>query len=362
MMQRSCFLLLLLVFPVLAQMGPAPYTYEITAVAASGSGYNITIEIRDAGGAMRGNPTFYMDNQLGPNILRIRINDLVMRQMETDAGGRANLLSDLDATYPAISWVKGNADSSGGGGIPAGAVVMIVSGSCPVTLGTGWAEEATLAGKFVLATTDASGNIGTTGGVDSVTPAGSVSAPTFTGSALGTHAHGIGSYADAAVSAGTPVGSNAWPAGVPTFSGTPFSGVINHTHTVSVNDPGHTHLTQRYPTATGSSSGFTNDTSMSGTLTNNTLPTASGTTGITASTQNPGGGVSSITPAGTVAWPAGVPAFNGSALGTHQHGLGGSSEAVSAGTPAGSVSVPVFSGNSQENRPAFARVIFCRKT
>lgn len=51
-----------------------------------------------------------------------------------------------------------------------------------------------------------------------------------------------------------------------------------HSHTV--NDPGHFHLTQSYPTATGGSSGFTADTSMSGTPTNNTLPTASTTTGI----------------------------------------------------------------------------------
>ena len=91
----------------------------------------------------------------------------------------------------------------------------------------------------------------------------------------------------------------------PTFTGTPFSGVINHTHPVT--DPGHTHLTQRYPTATGSSSGFTIDTSMSGTLADNTLPTKSATTGVT--TNNPAGGVASITPAGSVA----APTFTGSA-------------------------------------------------
>lgn len=74
-----------------------------------------------------------------------------------------------------------------------------------------------------------------------------------------------------------------------------YSDIINHTHTVTVNDPGHTHLTQRYPTATGTSSGFTIDTSMSGTLADNTLPTKSATTGITATTANPVGGVASIT-------------------------------------------------------------------
>lgn len=57
---------------------------------------------------------------------------------------------------------------------------------------------------------------------------------------------------------------------------------------VAVTDPGHTHLTQRYPTATGGSSGFTIDVSMSGTIADNTLPVKSNTTGITA-TANTGG-------------------------------------------------------------------------
>lgn len=59
-------------------------------------------------------------------------------------------------------------------------------------------------------------------------------------------------------------------------------------HSHGITDPGHTHLTQRYPTATGASSGFTADTSMSGTLADNTLPTKTSTTGI--SVINTGGG------------------------------------------------------------------------
>lgn len=59
-------------------------------------------------------------------------------------------------------------------------------------------------------------------------------------------------------------------------------------HSHAVNDPGHSHLTQRYPTSTGGSSGFTADTSMSGTLAANSLPTASAATGI--SVGNAGGG------------------------------------------------------------------------
>lgn len=79
--------------------------------------------------------------------------------------------------------------------------------------------------------------------------------------------------------------------GAATHTHAAHTGVVNHTHPVT--DPGHTHLTQRYPTATGGSSGFTIDTSMSGTLASNTLPTASATTGVT--TANPAGGVASLT-------------------------------------------------------------------
>lgn len=77
-----------------------------------------------------------------------------------------------------------------------------------------------------------------------------------------------------------------------------YTEVPNHTHPVNITDPGHTHLTQRYPTSTGASSGFTIDTSMSGTLADNTLPTKSNTTGITATTSNPSGGVATGTTAG----------------------------------------------------------------
>ena len=62
-----------------------------------------------------------------------------------------------------------------------------------------------------------------------------------------------------------------------------------HNHTQDA----HSHLTQRYPTATGSSSGFTIDTSMSGTLADNTLPTKAATAtnqSATAVNQNAGGG------------------------------------------------------------------------
>jgi hypothetical protein len=121
--------------------------------------------------------------------------------------------------------------------------------------------------------------------------------------------------------------------------------------------------------------------------------------------------VASITPAGTIAWPAGVPTngtvnftptgtnsapglsgsteavsggtpagtvsapvFTGDAMGTHQHSVTATGTVTQptfagaalaghshTGTPAGTVSAPTFSGASADNRSAFTRVIFCRK-
>lgn len=126
--------------------------------------------------------------------------------------------------------------SAGSGGVPTGAIFLILAGTCPAT----YTEQSELAARTLVGTVAANLDVGTTGGSDSITQ------------------------------------------------------VLNHTHTVDVTDPGHSHVTQRFPTTTGGSSGFTADTSMSGTPTANTLTTASGTTGITATTQAPGGGVSSI--------------------------------------------------------------------
>lgn len=62
---------------------------------------------------------------------------------------------------------------------------------------------------------------------------------------------------------------------------------VQDAHSHGVTDPGHIHTTQRYPTATGGSSGFTIDTSMSGTLADNTLPVKSNTTGLTVNNATP---------------------------------------------------------------------------
>lgn len=97
----------------------------------------------------------------------------------------------------------------------------------------------------------------------------------------------------------------ATPAGTvsqPTFSGTPITQVINHTHPVNLTDPGHSHVQGVNSATTGGLSGYTPDTSTN-TRVNSGYSTSPATTGITAASDNPAGGVASITPAGTVSQP-----------------------------------------------------------
>lgn len=261
-----------------------------------------------------------------------------------------------------------------GSAVPSGLITFILSGTCPA----GWSEVAALNGLVIYGTLAANGDVGgavgaatitptvastsltaaaqsftgasgstsavsagTPAGTNSAptltmnayTPAGSVAAPTFTGSAGTVPAETFtgsagtvpaetftgSSATTSAVGAGTPTGTIAWPAGVPTASGAAFSVTTTHE-------------------ASGTSNYVA--TAMGGT----TL--ASGTTSITLSTQP------------TIAWPAGVPTFSGSALGTHSHtltatGTNGTVSFTPAGTngtvsftPAGTNSAPAFTGNA----------------
>ena len=310
--------------------------------------------------------------------------------------------------------------------IPSGAIMFIKTGTCP----TGWTQESGFIGLYILATTAAAGDVGTTGGSTSYTPDGSATvtsltaaAQTFTGASSTVPAETVNSLTAAAqgftgdtttvpaetvnaltaaaqgftgdtttvpaetvnsltaagqiftgssvtsggTSAGTPAGTNtlgaytpgviswpvnvptngsgaytpgaiSWPAGVPTFSGTPFSSVINHTHTVTV-----TWNVQGGTTAATTGTHVMTSTATGGSA---RVPTTGDV--VSATTANPAGGVASITPAGTVAWPAGVPTigagtftqptiswpanpptigagtftqptFTGTAMGTHTH-------------------------------------------
>lgn len=156
----------------------------------------------------------------------------------------------------------------------------------------------------------------------SYTPAGTVSQPTFTGSALGTHTH--------------------------TFTGDALG---THTHTFTGSAlAGHTHTFTGSAVNTGqASAGATQRGS-----TTSTLTLATHTHSVTAA-----GTLDSIsggTPAGTnSAVSAGTPS--------------GSNSAVSAGTPAGTVSQPTFTGTSANlthdtvnNEPPYIIVNYIIKT
>jgi hypothetical protein len=69
--------------------------------------------------------------------------------------------------------------------LPPDAIVLFLLSSCPA----GYIESPVFNGRTPMGTLSSSANIGTTGGVDTITPAGTVTAPTFTGSSLAGHQH-----------------------------------------------------------------------------------------------------------------------------------------------------------------------------
>lgn len=166
-----------------------------------------------------------------------------------------------------------------------------------------------------------------TGGSKTVAAAGSNSVPTFTGS------FGSTSF----VSGGTPAGTIAWPAGVPTHSGTTIADHASHTHTYT-DVPNHVHIENINSAITGGLTGFPAlaDTSTSG-VTATGLSTATNTGGVaTGTTAGPSATLShTVSSQGTIAWPAGVPTFSGSSLSAHSHTM----------TPAGTVTAPTFTGS-----------------
>ena len=125
-------------------------------------------------------------------------------------------------------------DGSGGGGLPAGLIAISLT-ACPA----GFSEVASLDAKFLLGTLAAAADVGTTGGSDTVTS------------------------------------------------------VLDHTHAVNVTDGGHVHGELAPSSAGGGSLTLAIDNNASGSQAVG-LDTAAATTGITATTDNPAGGVASI--------------------------------------------------------------------
>jgi len=276
---------------------------------------------------------------------------------------------------------------------------MVASGSCP----SSFSEVSALNGAMPYGTVAANGDVGTSGGSNSITPAGTnstvtgpaqviswpMSVPTFSGSSGTVPAESFtgSSVSTSSNSAGTPAGTNStvtgpaqtisWPAGVPAFAGTPFTSVINHTHTV----------TTTWNVQGGTTAATTGTHVMTSTATGGSARAPTTGDVISATTANPSGGVTSITPAGTISWPAGVPTnatstipaetFTGTALSGHSHtvtatGTNGTVSFTPAGTVAWPVSVPTnsistipaetWTGTAFDNRSAWYKVIFCVKT
>ena len=165
--------------------------------------------------------------------------------------------------------------TGGGSSVPVGAILLIDSGSCPA----GYSEVAGLNGRTILGTLAANANAGSTGGSDTITPAG-----VNTGAAVADHA--------------------------------------SHTHTYT-QVPNHVHVERAQGGTTASTTGTH---LMTSTATGGSLRSSA------ASTLDPTGGVAT----GTTNGP--------SAVLTH------------------SVTQPTFTGAQFDNRSAFSRVIFCRKT
>lgn len=204
--------------------------------------------------------------------------------------------------------------SSSSSPIPTGSILIIDTGSCP----SGFTEV--LNGKFPFGTSSVNADIGTLGGSDSIVPSGNIGTLTFTGNSIST----------SLVSGGTPTGTISQP----TFTGNALG---THSHELPFQIPTTT-TTRQIAAATFGTGTARIATSVS------TTGTANTTSAAVALTQS----ITAGTPTGTIS----IPTFTGNALSTHSHTL----------TSTGTINTPTFTGVSQDNRPSFVKVIFCKKS
>jgi hypothetical protein len=198
--------------------------------------------------------------------------------------------------------------------VPPGLIAISLT-ACPAS----YTEVTALNGVTLIGTLFANGDVGTTGGSNTITPTGTVGAPVFTGSLDTT----------SATSAGTPAGTVA----APIFTGATLSA---HAHELPfILDTASPRLHQIAPTIFG--------TGTVRSATSQSAQAVSTTVAAVALSQS----VSAGTPTGTNS----APAFTGVALGSHTHTV----------TPTGTVSAPAFTGASFDNRSAYVKVIFCSK-
>ncbi len=268
-----------------------------------------------------------------------------------------------------------NCIAIGGGSIPSGLITFVVSGTCP----SGWTEVTGLAGRTLFGTLAANGDVGTTGGSDTVTASGTVSAPTFTGNALAGHAHTF---------TGSLLATHTHTAGTLSAAAQTFTGSSTTVPAETVNS-----LTAAAQTVNSMTAAAQTITWPAG------VPTQAADTFTTTKFTTSGSGTAAFvteSARGAISWPAGVPTngtsavtgtMNSSAVtgtlnsttltplgGNASSAVSGASDAtsggtpagtldsVSGGTPSGSVSAPTFTGASAENRSSYVKVIFCSKT
>lgn len=196
---------------------------------------------------------------------------------------------------------------------PAGGIIAITAGSCP----PGFTEQ-NLVGRELVATINANGDVGATGGSNSYTPAGTNGTVNFT--PQGTN--GTVNF--------TPQGTNntptvAWPVGVPTISGIAAS--------------------------------FSGNAVTAASTTNGTkLVTSNTSTGVSPVTT--AAGTVTVTNQGAVAWPAGVPTLSGAPAFT---GTQGTVPAQAFTGTQGAVPAETFTGSAATITPPYVKAIFCKK-
>lgn len=207
------------------------------------------------------------------------------------AGAFLFALYRWQSNVPTTQWVQNQGYSTTG--VPSGLVALTVNSGCP----TGFSEVSALNGKFLQGTIAANGDVGTTGGNATITPAGQVSQPGLSMNSYtpsGTNA----ATTTGATSAGTPTGTN---------SATATSGNC---------------------AATNIAAGTGSTTACKATAPNLTVPAET---------------------------------FSGSAMATHTHTVPAETFTGTAAILTGSVSQPTFTGSAIDPRPQFTKVIFCSK-
>lgn len=138
--------------------------------------------------------------------------------------------------HPANTW-KALVVSAGTSALLSGSIVMITSGTCGSLV-----EVSALSGVTLEGTVASNGNVGTTGGSDNITPAGTVSQPTFTGNVGTTSGNSttinVTTGAVAVAANGhthtiTPTGTVSQP----TFSGNSFDNRSSFTRVIFCKEP-----------------------------------------------------------------------------------------------------------------------------